>query len=131
VIYKNTRSSVLKIKAIPDTQFTANKIITLNLTEGGDYLLGDSTSATGTILNDDNPGIYTFIGNGNFSDTSNWQNGKVPPYQNIIYEQILINPAGTGECILNVPLRIRTGGNITLITGKKFRVNGNLRIANF
>ena len=48
----------------------------------------------------------------------------------IIYDEIIINPAGNGECILNVPLRMREGAKLTIVAGKKFTVNGNVRIAN-
>ena len=130
IIKQGTKTATLKIKPIANTQASNNKSITLSLAEGGDYLLGDSTSATGIIINDDLPATYTFIGNGNFTETANWQNGLVPPYNTLIYDEIIINPAGNGECILNVPLRMREGAKLTIVAGKKFTVNGNVRIAN-
>jgi len=131
VIKQGTRSSSLKIKPVPNTQFSPDKAITLSLAEGGDYVLGDSTAATGTIVNDDLQVVYTFNGNGNFSDAANWLNSLVPPYSTPVSDEIVINPAGNGECILNVPLRMRTGGKLTVTAGKKFRVNGNVRVANY
>ena len=82
-------------------------------------------------MNDDAPATYTFTGNGNFSDAANWINNLVPPYTLPVSDEIIINPAGTGECILNVPLRMRTGGKFTVVAGKKIRVNGNVRVANY
>ncbi|MBL0358067.1 MAG: hypothetical protein IPP72_14900 [Chitinophagaceae bacterium] len=131
IIKQGTKTATLKIKPVANTQASNNKTITLSLAEGGDYLLGDSTAATGTIINDDLPATYTFTGNGNFTEPSNWLNGLVPPYTTLIYDEIIINPAGNGECILNVPLRIREGGKLTIIAGKKFTVNGNVRVANY
>jgi hypothetical protein len=131
VILAGNKTAILKLKPIANTQAGADKTITLSLEEGGDYLLSDSTSATATIINDDLPGTYTFTGNGNFTEVANWQNGLVPPYLTLISDEIIINPAGNGECILNVPLRMRAGGKFTLVTGKKLKINGNLRVANF
>ena len=130
IIKAGTNSSTLKVKPIPNTQFAPNKTITLSLAEGGDYLLGDSTIATGTIINDDIPNTYTFTGNGNFTEVSNWQNGLVPPYNSLISDEIIIDPAGNGECIVNVPVRMRAGGKFTVAPGKKVIINGNVRVAN-
>jgi len=130
IIKAGTNSSTLKVKPIPNTQFAPNKTITLSLAEGGDYLLGDSTIATGTIINDDIPNTYTFTGNGNFTEVSNWQNGLVPPYNSLISDEIIIDPAGNGECIVNVPVRMRAGGRFTIAPGKKVIINGNVRVAN-
>ncbi len=130
IIKAGTNSSTLKVKPIPNTQFAPNKTITLSLAEGGNYLLGDSTIATGTIINDDIPNTYTFTGNGNFTEVSNWQNGLVPPYNSLISDEIIIDPAGNGECIVNVPVRMRAGGRFTIAPGKKVIINGNVRVAN-
>jgi hypothetical protein len=130
-IRQGNTTATVKIKPIPNNQAGPNKTITLSLAEGGDYLLGDSTSATATIINNDLPGTYTFTGNGNFTEAANWQDELVPPYNTIIADEIIINPAGNGECILNVPLRIRSGGKLTLVTGKKLKINSNLRVVNF
>jgi len=131
IIKQGTRSSSIKIKPVGNTLYAPDKTVTLTLTEGGDYLPGDSTSATGIIVNDDLPSTYTFTGNGNFTDAANWLNGLVPPYNNPLSDEIIINPAGNGTCILNVPLRLRAGGKFTLITGKKLVVNGNVRVAKY
>ena len=130
-IRKGNKTATVKIKPIPNNQAGPNKTITLSLAEGGDYLLGDSTIATATIINNDLPTKFTFTGNGNFTEQANWLDGLVPAYNSIIADEIIIDPAGNGECILNVPLRMRTGGKFTLVTGKKLKINGNLRVANF
>jgi len=131
IIRQGTKSSNIKIKPIANTQFAPNKTITLSLAEGGDYLLSDTTAATGTIVNDDVQTVYTFTGDGNFSNAANWLNNMVPLYNLPVSDEIIINPAGSGECFLNVPLRMRAGGKLTVIAGKNFRVNGNVRVANY
>jgi len=71
--------------------------------------------------------VYTFIGTGNWSIAGNWESNLIPPAVLTGCSQILINPAGTGECLLNIPLQIIPAGTgITVMPGKKFRVPGFL-----
>ena len=71
---------------------------------------------------------YTFTGSGNWSDANNWANQTIPP--SIIGRdvEVVINPLQGGECILNIPQTINNGGNLKVVTGKKIRLLGNLRI---
>jgi trimeric autotransporter adhesin len=69
--------------------------------------------------------VYTFIGNGNWSDSSNWKN-NMPPPNPLTSELILVDPSG--EAILNVPFTL-SGGKIILRQGKRFSINGNLTLA--
>ncbi|MES2777787.1 MAG: hypothetical protein V4722_26645 [Bacteroidota bacterium] len=65
---------------------------------------------------------YIFTGNGNWTDAQNWKNNLIPPVilpQNF---EIIIDPLGTGECILNVRQTIAPGAKITIVEGKKLRV---------
>ncbi|MEO5891950.1 MAG: reprolysin-like metallopeptidase [Ferruginibacter sp.] len=71
---------------------------------------------------------YTFTGNGNWNVAANWSNNVIPPSPLPPYSAIVINPAGTGECILNVPVTISQGNPLTVMTGKKFTIQGNLTI---
>jgi len=74
---------------------------------------------------------YTFTGNGNWSNPANWSNGRIPP--SVITgsnTRIFIDPAVSGECVLDVPQQISSGATIEVKEGKAFRVNGNLVIAN-
>jgi hypothetical protein len=71
---------------------------------------------------------FTFTGNGNWSNAANWNNNLVPPSILPHGSQITINPSGTGECVLDVQQRVSSAASITVQTGKKFRVLGNLLI---
>lgn len=70
--------------------------------------------------------IYTFTGNGNWSLATNWGSFLKPPTTLPSGSQIIINPTSNGECILNVTQTISQGASIKVLTGKKFRVPGNL-----
>lgn len=72
--------------------------------------------------------VYTFIGNGNWNNTSNWVNGMIPPANLPAGDQILIYPLLNGECILNVPQTITSAGSLIVVGGKKFTVQNELKI---
>lgn len=80
-------------------------------------------SASVTVLT-----LYTFNGNGNWNVAANWSNNIIPPSPLPQYSKIVIAPSGAGECILNVPMTVSQGGQLTVEPGKKFRVLGNLTI---
>ena len=71
---------------------------------------------------------FVFTGTGNWNNAANWQNGNIPPNPLPSGSSIFINPAGNGECILNIPQTITRGATIRVEPGKRFRVNGNLII---
>lgn len=68
--------------------------------------------------------VYTFTGSGNYSSLANWNENKVPP--NPLPPGSTIVIAGSGECILDIPLTISSGAILRVEPGKIFRVNGNL-----
>jgi chitinase len=74
------------------------------------------------------PTIYTFTGSGNWSVASNWSNNTIPPSTLPSGSQIIIDPSGTNECVLNVTETISAGASITVIAGKKFRIPGDVHI---
>ncbi len=127
VVYINKNAQNVLIKVVPkgNTFFEPDKTLTFNLLEGGDYLLGQNLSITGTILNDDVKSIYTFTGSGNFNIGGNWMNATPPPAMLQTGDEIVIDPE-SGECILNVPLTIMKGAKISVVPGKKLILQGNV-----
>ena len=71
---------------------------------------------------------YTFTGDGNWNNAANWAAGFIPPTILPAGSSIIINPAGTGECILNTSQEISTGGYFKVLPGKKLLIPGNLNI---
>lgn len=74
------------------------------------------------------PHIYRFTGNGNWNVPANWSEGLVPPSTLPANDMILIDPAGVGECILNVTVTVPSSSSLIVVSGKRFRVPGNLVI---
>lgn len=117
----------VQVKVVPKGNgfFEPDKTVIFNLLEGGDYLLGQTLSMAGNILNDDEKHIYTFTGSGNFNVPGNWENLALPPLQLQTGDEIVIDPA-SGACILNVPLTIMKGAKITVAPGKQLILQGNV-----
>jgi hypothetical protein len=126
-IANGANQATLKIKPVGgDTSYSPDKTVIVNITEGGDYLLGATTSATGAITSEDGIAIYTFTGDGNWNIKNNWLNGKMPLSQLIAPKEIIVNPSGTA--ILNVPQTIRPGAKITVKQNRRFIIRGNLNM---
>lgn len=74
------------------------------------------------------PHIYRFTGNGNWNLGANWSEGIIPPSTLPNGDMILIDPLPGGECVLNVSQTVSSAGSIIVVTGKQFRIPGNLQI---
>ncbi len=127
IVYIKQGAQNVLVRVVPkgNTFFEPDKTLTFNLMEGGDYLLGQNLSITGTILNDDVKNIYTFTGSGNFNVGGNWMGATPPPSTLPTGDEIVIDPE-SGECIMNVPLNIMKGAKITVAPGKKLILQGNV-----
>ena len=71
--------------------------------------------------------VYLFNGNGYWSNAANWSANALPPGTLPAGGEIIINPA-SGECMLDTPQTISTGGKIIVQANKKLVVNGHLTI---
>lgn len=126
VAYNGTGNSVTV------TGLTANKKYYFRVVE---YNKSTASGNNALYLLGSNPqeytitaGSFTFTGNGNWSTPANWSNNLVPPATLPHGSQIMINPSGAGECILNVQQRVSSSAAITVQAGKKFRIMGNLTV---
>jgi hypothetical protein len=66
--------------------------------------------------------VFTFSGNGAWSDPANWQGGMVPPNPLPLRYEIMVNPPDDGECLADIPLTLGTSSKIKVMPGKKMRV---------
>ncbi|MES2431224.1 MAG: BspA family leucine-rich repeat surface protein [Bacteroidota bacterium] len=81
-----------------------------------------------TLICAANSNIFVFRGNGNWSNIANWINTGVPLNAIPPGSTILIDPMGTGECIVDIPVYIPAGVSVTVAPNKKLLVMGNLII---
>ncbi|MEO5890413.1 MAG: alpha-amylase family glycosyl hydrolase, partial [Ferruginibacter sp.] len=66
--------------------------------------------------------VYTFIGNGNWSNATNWMYNSIPPTPLPAGAEILINAQSGGACILDTPLILGPGNKFTIVAGKVLRL---------
>lgn len=74
------------------------------------------------------PNFYKFIGTGNWDNQVNWERELIPPSVLPICSEVIIDPVGSTECILNIPHTVSSGARIVVNTGKRLRILGNLNI---
>ena len=74
------------------------------------------------------PVTYIFGGTGNWNVAANWSNNLIPPAVLPAGDQIIVYPVANGECVLNVSQTVSSAGSIVVVTGRKFRIVGNLTI---
>ena len=78
------------------------------------------------------PVVYTFIGNGNWSDPANWDSNGVPPGETSPGSSIHIHSLIAGaKCILDVPYTVKAGTDPTTLviyTGNNLVVPGSLTV---
>ncbi len=77
---------------------------------------------------DSNSTTYTFTGNGNWNNTSNWKNNIQPPSVLPKGVLIIIDPVVSGQCLLNVAVTIPAGSRIIINSGKKLTIAGGVII---
>lgn len=74
------------------------------------------------------PVVYTFNGNGNWSDSANWVNKMIPPEILDNGSKIIINPQNNGVCNIDITQFIIKGSNIVIQPGKKINLTQSLKI---
>lgn len=71
---------------------------------------------------------FTFSGDGNWSNASNWNNSLKPPIVLPSGYTIVINPISTGSCVLDITQHIATGAHFVLLPGVTFSIAEELHI---
>jgi hypothetical protein len=71
---------------------------------------------------------YTFDGNGDWNNAANWSGSVVPTSPVPSGTTVTISPQAGGSCVVNVPVTFLSGSTLTVSTGAKFNIQGNLTI---
>jgi hypothetical protein len=85
--------------------------------------LTDTVSATIPPSN-----IYRFTGNGNWSNSANWQNQSIPAPDLPGCKEIIIDHAPGGSCILDIPQRLLKNSRLTVLPGKTLVIPQHLQL---
>jgi CubicO group peptidase (beta-lactamase class C family) len=126
VVYNGNGSSVNVTGLLPGVLYTCRLVEYNKNTATGNntlYLLGDNAISSFAVGK-----TYIFNGAGNWNDAANWNSEGLPPATLPLGSEIVIDPTGSAECVLNVPQTIAKGAKFTVKTGKKFRVTDSLTI---
>ena len=102
----------------------ASNTVLMGIRAGGNWAIFDLSNSFFVIKQP----VYTFTGNGNWSNPANWANSKLPPANPPACTEIFINNQANGECILDVPYTVPAGAKLTVLPGKKLTIPGNLNI---
>ncbi len=71
---------------------------------------------------------FLFNGNGNWSNSVNWNNNMIPPSILPAGFNIIIDPSPGGQCILDITQHVSNTAFLTVKTGKVFLIPGSLII---
>ncbi len=72
--------------------------------------------------------VYRFTGNGNWSDSTNWENNAVPALELPGCKEILIDNIPGGQCYMDVPENLLKGSKLTVLPGKHLFIPKQLEI---
>ncbi len=108
------------------TDDTLNINFTALANEGG--INRPKVSAIEILTSTGNGRVFTFTGNGNWSNHVNWLNNEVPPADLPAGSEIIINHAVNGQCILDIPQRISAGSTFTVANGKNLIILSDFHI---
>ena len=104
-----------------------NTISDFGETEDGEMYVTNLGNGNVYRMVSDGPVLqYTFTGNGNWTDASNWSNGSIPSTTSPSGSLIIISPVSGGECVVNVPIAISAGIKIKIENSKLLRMSSNL-----
>jgi glucose/arabinose dehydrogenase len=104
-----------------------NTISDFGESEDGEMYVTNLGNGTVYRMVSDGPVLqYTFTGNGNWTDASNWSNNTIPSTTSPSGSVIIITPTTGGECVVNVPVTISAGMKIRVENSKLLRMSSNL-----
>ncbi len=128
VFYKLKFDTINQLWIATSQNLTPAGMINFAETEDGELYAVSLFSNAIYRIESTGPIGYTFTGTGNWNEATNWSNNKIPPASLPAAAEIMIDPISNGECVLNIPQIILSGGKLTVRANKKFRITGDLII---
>lgn len=97
-------------------------------TEDGELFMVDITSnVVYRMGNTNEKTVYTFTGNGQWSNASNWKNNTIPPNPLPTGSVIAIKPYNNGTCNLTIDRTISPGGDFFIEPGSSFVIEPGIQ----
>ena len=126
-LFKIKFDSLTNTYTIATQTISPNTISDFGETEDGEMYvtcLGDGNVYR--IISDGPVLQYTFNGNGNWTDATNWLNNVIPSNSSPSGSIINISPVTGGQCIVNIPVTVNSGIKLNVGNNKVLRMNNNL-----
>ena len=126
-LYKIKFDSLAYTYAISTQIIAPNTISDFGETEDGEMYVTCLNNGNVYRMVSDGPVLqYTFTGNGNWTDATNWSNNMIPSNASPSGSSIIISPISGGECVINMPVIISSGIKIKIENNKLLRMSSNL-----
>ncbi|TAD84023.1 MAG: hypothetical protein EAY75_13865 [Bacteroidetes bacterium] len=117
--------SAAKSVSLKDWATVAGGVYNYWTASNGTLTIGQNTP-TPAVCN--LPTVYTFVGSGNWNLPQNWLHQSMPPSTVTGSVEIVIDPVANCECVLNISQVVAQNARISVVSGKKFIIVGNLVI---
>jgi glucose/arabinose dehydrogenase len=125
-LFKVKYDSLTKIYHTSSQTISVNGITDFGESEDGEIYITSLFSGSVFSVQTNEVAQYTFIGNGNWTDTSNWSNNVVPPSNSLINTIITIKPSVGGQCVVNMPISIPRTSKLIIESSKQLQMSSNL-----
>lgn len=122
----------VKYDSLTNTYNTSSQTISVNgitdfgEAEDGEIYITSLFSGNVSRIQSNDVAQYMFVGNGNWTDASNWSDNIIPPSTSLINTIITIKPSAGGQCVVNTPISIPKTSKLIVESSKLLRMNSNL-----
>lgn len=125
-LFKVKYDSLTKIYNTSSQTISVNGITDFGESEDGEIYLTSLFSGGVFRVQTNDVAQYSFVGNGNWTDASNWSDNVIPPSTSSLNSIITIKPSVGGQCVVNTPISIPKTSKLIIENTKQLRVNSNL-----
>jgi glucose/arabinose dehydrogenase len=111
---------------ISSQSLSPNGITDFGETENGEMYVTSLYTGNAYRVQSNDVVQYMFIGNGNWTDATNWSDNIIPPSNSLVNTIITIKPSVGGQCVVNTPISIPKTSKLIVENNKQLRMNSNL-----
>ncbi len=112
--------------SISTQMLSPNGITDFGETETGEMYVTSLYTGIAYRVQSNDVNQYIFVGNGNWTDATNWSDNVIPPSTSLVNTIITIKPITGGQCVVNTPISIPKTSKLIVENSKLLRMNSNL-----
>lgn len=125
-LFKVKYDSLTKIYNTSSQTISVNGISDFGEAEDGEIYITSLFSGNVFRVQTNDVAQYMFVGNGNWTDASNWSDNVIPPSTSLLTTIITIKPSSGGQCVVNTQISIPKSSKLIVENSKLLRMNSNL-----